>query len=283
MKWGVRRFQNKDGTRTEAGKLRYRNGEETNERLERAKAIIKSVGNSTGKAAKTATNKLVKAIKKRHPSLMTDEELITYRNRLQLEKSVKDARRELHKNDFGDRTWSAIQDIARKGATKLVENTAQKSAEKLAERLLESKETRKTRKYQEKFALEKAKNSWEKYNNKDDEKTEKDKSNEDSDKKTEKDKSNEDSDKKTEDKKLTATETLDKLNRDREKARLEANRQEAERKAKEIEDLHKRQAERKARLEKEREEEEKRKKKKKEIDDYWDDYKNNPGGYWSAI
>lgn len=303
MKWGVRRFQNKDGTRTEAGKLRYRNGE-TNERLERAKAIIKSVGSNTGKAAKTATNKLIKAIKKRHPSLMTDEELIAYRNRLQLEKSVKDARRELRKNDFGTKTWQAIQDIAASGTKRLVEKTAENAASALAERLMESNDDRDARKLasrsRKQLALdttaiadktdkankkrneiseidEKLEKRSLTYEERDELTKRKEKLNNDirkldrevdsrlknlenrkrvmsmvgknkgdgggnnndggnqkkQDKQKQKQKQDDDEKSRRDDepRRLSATEIVDKMNRDREKARLEANRQEAERKA----------------------------------------------------
>lgn len=37
MKWGVRRFQNKDGTRTAAGKKRYKSGDDTETKIDKHK------------------------------------------------------------------------------------------------------------------------------------------------------------------------------------------------------------------------------------------------------
>lgn len=65
MKWGVRRFQNKDGTRTAAGKKRYKSDNDTE--------------------AKTDKTKSTKP-KKRTLNDLSDDELITKIKRLELEK-----------------------------------------------------------------------------------------------------------------------------------------------------------------------------------------------------
>ena len=65
MKWGVRRFQNKDGTRTAAGKKRYNSDNDTE-----------------SKTDKTKSTKL----KKRTLNDLSDDELTTKIKRLELEK-----------------------------------------------------------------------------------------------------------------------------------------------------------------------------------------------------
>lgn len=72
MKWGVRRYQNKDGTLTAAGKKRYADGGE-------AKNI----------AVKAEEKSVMKV------SSMTDEELRTAIERMKLEKSYKEYLNEL--------------------------------------------------------------------------------------------------------------------------------------------------------------------------------------------
>ena len=69
MKWGIRRFQNKDGSLTSAGRKRYGDGSDG------------SYGGGKTKASKTKT----KTTKD-----MTDDELRTRINRLQLEKNALD-------------------------------------------------------------------------------------------------------------------------------------------------------------------------------------------------
>lgn len=51
MKWGVRRYENKDGTLTEAGKKRYTNSEKRERRKEKAKKLGKILGATLGTAA----------------------------------------------------------------------------------------------------------------------------------------------------------------------------------------------------------------------------------------
>ena len=65
MKWGVRRFQNKDGTRTAAGKKRYKSDNDTESKTDKTKSA---------KPKKRALNDL------------SDDELITKIKRLELEK-----------------------------------------------------------------------------------------------------------------------------------------------------------------------------------------------------
>lgn len=73
MKWGVRRYQNKDGTLTSAGKKRYS-------------------GDSVAKtsSAKKTSNTSTEAPKKKTVKEMSEEELRSKIARLQLEKQYKD-------------------------------------------------------------------------------------------------------------------------------------------------------------------------------------------------
>lgn len=58
MKWGTRRYQNPDGSLTEAGRKRYGVGGERKSAFEKlggkVRIVIKSAGSATGKAAKAA-------------------------------------------------------------------------------------------------------------------------------------------------------------------------------------------------------------------------------------
>lgn len=82
MKWGVRRYENPDGTLTEAGKKRYYKKEAKRRKEEE-------------KTQKTEIKKQLKAVKKqrrkdiRVRSLLTDKELDQKINRLRKEKELK--------------------------------------------------------------------------------------------------------------------------------------------------------------------------------------------------
>lgn len=58
MKWGVRRYQKKDGSLTAAGKKRYSDGDQNESRSDTGKKIVKglAVGAAVGLAAYAATN-----------------------------------------------------------------------------------------------------------------------------------------------------------------------------------------------------------------------------------
>lgn len=79
MKWGQRRYQNKDGTLTEEGKRR--------------KAEQRRAASETRKKREESDKKKqaeITALQKRNTATMTDEELRTKVNRLQLEKQYRD-------------------------------------------------------------------------------------------------------------------------------------------------------------------------------------------------
>lgn len=79
MKWGIRRYQNPDGTLTEAGRKHYGKIEAKNK---------KKAEKQAKKDAKKAAE--VEAMKRKHPSLYTDDELKQRIERLKIEKQYKD-------------------------------------------------------------------------------------------------------------------------------------------------------------------------------------------------
>lgn len=83
MKWGVRRYQNKDGSLTNAGRKRYSNSDKGDSGSGRFKQKEKKVGGSKGKSE---TKKI---------SDMTDDELRTKINRLNMERQLINLQREM--------------------------------------------------------------------------------------------------------------------------------------------------------------------------------------------
>lgn len=86
MKWGVRRFQNKDGSLTNAGRKRY--GEQIGEAMSKGYAKVKSGVQAKIKARQDA--KAMEKLRKKPLKDLTDDELKQYYNRLQMEKNVSD-------------------------------------------------------------------------------------------------------------------------------------------------------------------------------------------------
>lgn len=81
MKWGVRRYQNKDGSLTPAGRKRYTDGEPSKMGNIQTKKTVN---------ARSTNGKTSSSPQKKNISEMSDEELNRAIRRLQLEKQYKD-------------------------------------------------------------------------------------------------------------------------------------------------------------------------------------------------
>ena len=123
MKWGVRRYQNKDGTLTNAGKKRYSTDD----------VGADSQNSSTGKKTDTSAKSV---------SEMSDEELRARLNRINMEDQYNAAmaKRNPQKNQ---RVNKLVNDLAEQA----VRNFAQKGIEKLVKKVFDDKEVDKITKY----------------------------------------------------------------------------------------------------------------------------------------
>lgn len=99
MHWGIRRYQNTDGSLTAEGRIRYGSGQEsglkrTAKKVGKGLAVgAKTVGKGVGKGAKTIGSKIARNYRIKHPKnpkKMTDEELQERIKRLEMEARVKD-------------------------------------------------------------------------------------------------------------------------------------------------------------------------------------------------
>ena len=117
MKWGVRRYQNKDGTLTNAGKTRY-----------------STDGNAGSPAPNSVTGKKTDTSSK-SVSEMSDEELRSRLNRINMEDQYNAAiaKRNPQKNQ---RVNKLVNDLAEQA----VRNFAQKGIEKLVKKVFDDKE-----------------------------------------------------------------------------------------------------------------------------------------------
>lgn len=120
MKWGIRRYQNPDGSLTAEGRERYskfKSGVSNGVRVvgKAAAKGAKVVGKTAVKGAKAAGNSVIRKFKIKHPSLMTADELRDYTQRLAAEKSVIDMR-EYIKSKTGSRAKKVISDIIEDGS-----------------------------------------------------------------------------------------------------------------------------------------------------------------------
>lgn len=87
QKWGLRRYQNLDGTLTTLGKIHYG-----------SKNAVKGAAKVAGKAIKRAAKRATLKIKSKHPWMLSDEELKEYTDRLVRENNYKRLSEEEKKN-----------------------------------------------------------------------------------------------------------------------------------------------------------------------------------------
>ena len=129
MKWGLRRYQNPDGTLTEAGKLRYAEQE--------ARAAAKEQRRAE-KAQKASEQRITKAAhgnaSKHLLNKMTDDELKAVNDRLKMEQSYKDM---MAKINPGSQQFFKWKEVAAKVSTTLITSIANKGIEHLTKKMFE--------------------------------------------------------------------------------------------------------------------------------------------------
>lgn len=119
QRWGVRRYQNEDGTLTTAGKMRYG---------------IQSVGKTLGSGIKKVSSHIGDKIKNKHKWMMSDEELQERIKRVEMEKRYKDVLRD-SKPAFG-KGRQIVESILESGARTI----ANKAFNEMANRIFDKKE-----------------------------------------------------------------------------------------------------------------------------------------------
>lgn len=96
MKWGVRRYQNPDGSLTDQGRKRYTNPDGSlNEKGKKKFGNSVKTAESAGSGTKSSSGESASTAKSQHPSDMTDSELQTRVNRLRNEDAYRDLSKKL--------------------------------------------------------------------------------------------------------------------------------------------------------------------------------------------
>lgn len=153
QKWGVRRYQNADGTYTALGKLRKasaRAGAAAKIALKSTGKAVAAAGRATGKAVGVLAKHQIDKIKRNHIWMMSDSELQDYTKRLAQEKTLKDAM----KSNSYSRGKELVRNILEKGANTL----ANKAFEALGNKIVDNSRLRDDLKYSKKMAKRTAKN-----------------------------------------------------------------------------------------------------------------------------
>lgn len=129
QKWGIRRYQNEDGSLTIEGRLRYRKDSKTGKLVK-----LSSSEKQQEKKKLAAEIDKVKPLKERNISNMTDEELQQYINRMQSEKTAYTLKRDV--GTLNPKQVSLGEKLAKKMITE-IENQAIPAAVRLGKDYLE--------------------------------------------------------------------------------------------------------------------------------------------------
>ena len=168
QKWGVRRFQNPDGSLTSEGRKRYSKGGGESKSIKsgtgsKGKEFVKGAAAVSVKAASRLGEGIARGVKtklaEKMPFMLNDEELEKYRDRLRRENTFRNEmanRRELKRRAQGDQfAKKLIQDVASTSLKKIAET----GSKKLADELFKTANDR----YKEQLAVEKTEYELEKH------------------------------------------------------------------------------------------------------------------------
>lgn len=165
QKWGVRRFQNPDGTLTAEGRVRYSGVSENTDTggyagTSRAHYKVSgSTGSSLGTKIRNAVDSKMekrreKLIRSR-PWLMTDEELKKHLDRINMEKSYVNALNEVNQNSRSKRFKRLIDDIVADGAKTMASAAMEAAANRVIAKDDLKSEIKRSKKLSEQYAKNK--------------------------------------------------------------------------------------------------------------------------------
>lgn len=134
QRWGVRRYQNEDGTLTTAGKLRYG---------------AQKVGEVFARGAKSVGKSIATSYKRKHPKLMSEDELNAEIKRQQKLNELKKAREEARRGTASEKVKEIMWKGAQTAVTTLATQSMTKIGQGLGDRILETNQQKKLRQLKE--------------------------------------------------------------------------------------------------------------------------------------
>lgn len=134
QKWGVRRYQNSDGTLTSEGKARYYPSVEVKKKSG-VVTKISEVANSFKRTVGQYVDHRKLNVKKNHPWMLTDSQLNDVVNRMSMEKRLRDLQKDERASKFINRTLRNAEDITVSNAKEFGRSFSSSSGKLIAERM----------------------------------------------------------------------------------------------------------------------------------------------------
>jgi len=142
QKWGVRRYQNSDGTLTDEGKARYYPSVEK-KKSNGLGAKLSNVGGSIKRTAGRYVDHVKLNIKKNHPWMMTDSQLSDVVNRMSMEKRLRELQKDERASRFINRMLRNAEDITVNNTKEFGRSFSNTSGKLIAEKMFKKKEKNK--------------------------------------------------------------------------------------------------------------------------------------------
>lgn len=152
QKWGVRRYQNPDGSLTPLGRIHYGYGkakEKVAGLAKTAREKLPGVTKTALKGLKVAAVKGTYPIRKRHAWMMSESEMRNLMKRYDLETQYKKSKLAARGESLTKKMLDASGKLAYTTLENLAKQTTQAAGNKLAERMFESSDKRKARRNNE--------------------------------------------------------------------------------------------------------------------------------------
>lgn len=138
QKWGVRRYQNEDGTLTTLGKIRYGSTK---------------AGDAVGRAAKSYVKYKVDKFKRNHPWMMTENELDEQLRKAKKIKELSDARETVRGRSFLGKLSNTLWKGADKAVDTFALNASIELGKNFATNLISSEDEKETKALQNRQTL----------------------------------------------------------------------------------------------------------------------------------
>lgn len=146
MKWGVRRYQNKDGTRTSLGKKRYRKGGDlykaNDDKNDTQKGAIK---NAPRRLAEGIVRGVKQKLAEKMPFMLNDEELQRYTDRQRAENTYLNTRADKRQAKQRGKQESYGVTLLKNATNKAMGIVVDKTVNKAMDRALETSDERELR------------------------------------------------------------------------------------------------------------------------------------------
>ena len=138
MKWGIRRYQNKDGTRTSLGKKRYRKGGDLYKPVSGNHEEAAGIKNAPRRLAEGIVRGVKQKLAERMPFMLNDEEVQRYTDRQRSENAYLNARADKRITKQKGKQENYGVTLLKNAANKAMGIAVDKTMNKTMERLLET-------------------------------------------------------------------------------------------------------------------------------------------------